>query len=199
MVQHLEHRAAGLDHHVRRQALAQQVVARDRAVGEVDVGRVVDDASVDFLRHAHVEAAIAGLHVEGRNLAPLGRNHRHATVGVAEHQHGIRLFCGQNAVDRDDHFADGLRTAGTGRIQEMIRLADAEVIEKDLVQFVIVVLAGMDQHVLAILVQLGHHPRQADDLRPRADHGGNFHFFHVKPCWQSYRVARGRRSRSPRA
>jgi hypothetical protein len=38
-----------------------------------------------------------------------------------------------------------------GRIEKMIRLADAQVVEKDLVQFVIVVLPGVHQDMLAML------------------------------------------------
>ena len=68
----------------------------------------------------------------------------------------------------------GAASGGAGRFEETIRLADAEVVEKNAVELVIVVLAGMHQRVLAMRVQRGHHPRQADDLRARSDDGGDF-------------------------
>ncbi|MDT4866619.1 hypothetical protein FQZ97_1014820 [compost metagenome] len=82
MIEHLEHRASGLDHHVRRQAFAQQVISGNGAVSQIDIGSMVDDAPIDLFWHAHVETAISGLHMESRNLAPLGRNHRHAAIGI---------------------------------------------------------------------------------------------------------------------
>ena len=135
---------------------------------------MVDDAAIDLLGHPHVEAAVAGLHVEGGDLAPLGRDHRQAAVGIAQHQHRIGLDLRQRRIGGDDHLADGLRAGGPGRIQEHIRPADAQVLEEDAVEFVVVVLAGMHQHVFAVLVQRGQHPRQADDLRAGADDGGDF-------------------------
>ena len=50
---------------------------------------VVDDPAVDLLGHALVEAAVAGLHVEDRDLAALGGDRREAAVGVAEDQQGV--------------------------------------------------------------------------------------------------------------
>ena len=46
MIEYLEHRTAGLDHPIRRQAFTQQVVARDGAVGKIDVGSMVDDSTI---------------------------------------------------------------------------------------------------------------------------------------------------------
>src|SRR5437762_4450381 len=40
---HFEHRAASLDHHFRRDALPQEVLASDIAISQVDVGGVIDD------------------------------------------------------------------------------------------------------------------------------------------------------------
>ena len=34
------------------------------------------NTAVDFFRHAHVEAAVTGFHMESRNFTALGRNHR---------------------------------------------------------------------------------------------------------------------------
>ena len=61
----------------------------------------------------------------------------------------------------------------------MVGLAHAEIVEEYLVQFVVVVLPGVHQHMIAMLVQPGHHPRQADDLRPRADDGHDFQLLHA--------------------
>ncbi|MNG35665.1 hypothetical protein D3C84_1224630 [compost metagenome] len=67
----------------------------------------------------------------------------------------------------------------------MVRFADAQVLEEDLVQFVVVVLPGMHQHVLAVLVQLGHDPRQANDFRAGAYYGDNFQLFHCSSLFKT--------------
>ena len=41
----------------------------------------------------------------------------------------------------------------------MVGLAHAQLVEEDLVELVVVVLAGVHEHVLAVLVELGHHDR----------------------------------------
>src|SRR5690554_6628931 len=143
VIQHFKHGAAGFDHTVRRQAFAQQVIPGDGAVGQVDVCRVVHNAAVDLLRHPHIKAAVAGFHVEGGNLAALGGNHRHAAVGIAQYQQGFRLNVGQHFVYRNNHVANGFGTAGTGGTQEVVRLADAQVLEEDFIQLEIIVLAGV--------------------------------------------------------
>ena len=81
------------------------------------------------------------------------------------------------------HVADLGRAAATrvlaptlvvqSRDDHRIRAADAEVPEEDPVQLVIVVLAGMDQHVARAPIELGNHPRELDQLRAGA-HDGHY-------------------------
>ena len=147
----------------------------------VDVGEVVEHLAVELLRHALVEAAVARFHVEDRNLAALGRDHRQAAVGVAQHQHGLGLHLGEYAVDCNDQVTDGVRRASAafGAVQEVIRLAHTQVVEEDLIQLVVVVLAGVHQDMVAVFVERGQHPRQANDLGPCTNHGYDFEFFHL--------------------
>lgn len=130
VLQHFKHRAAGLDHLIRRQTLSQQIISGDRAVGEVDVRRVVHDTAVDLLRHPHVEAAIASLHMKGRDLAALRRDHGQAAVGVPQDQHRVRLHLRQHLVHGNDDLADGLRSRGARSVQKVIGLAYAQIVKK---------------------------------------------------------------------
>ena len=60
----------------------------------------------------------------------------------------------------------------------------ASLCKKNAVQFIIIILARMDQLVVAIAVQQGDRARQPDDFRPRADDG--HHLQHrpssLSPC-----------------
>ena len=51
----------------------------------------------------------------------------------------------------------------------MIGFADAKIVKEDLVEFVIIVLARMHEHMVAMLVEASQHARQPDDLGPRTD------------------------------
>ncbi|MCY1437591.1 hypothetical protein D9M71_537580 [compost metagenome] len=159
MRKHLEHRATGLDHHVRRKPLAKQVIPGDGAIGQVDVGSMVDNSPVDLFRHTHVKAAIARFHVESRNLAALGRNDGHAAVSVPQHQQCLGLDLSQHAIDGNDHIANGFRAGGTSCVEEVVGFANTQILEEDLIELIIVVLAGVHQHMLTMLVQCSHDAR----------------------------------------
>ena len=83
MFEHFSDRAAGFDDQVRRNALTDQIAARYIAIGHVDVCRVIDNAANDFLGHTHIETAVAGFHMESRDLPALGRNDRRTAIGIA--------------------------------------------------------------------------------------------------------------------
>ena len=176
MMNHLVHRAARLDHAVGRDPLAQQVLAGDIAVGQVDVRKMIDHLAVAFLRNALVEAAVARLHVEDGDLAPLGGDDGQARIGVAQHQQGIGFLAFEQRVDTGQNVADRLGHAAADRFEKMIGAAQLQFVEENLVQFVVVVLPRVNQHVIGIPVQLGQHARQANDLRPRSHHRHDFEF-----------------------
>ena len=113
---------------------------------------MIDDAPVDLLRHPLVEAAIPRLHVKDGNLAALGRYHRETAVCIPEHEEGVRLFLSQHRINRRYQPTDRLRRSLGTAAQEMCGPRDTEVIKEDLVELVIVVLPGMDQHMIAVLL-----------------------------------------------
>jgi len=60
--------------------------------------------------------------------------------------------------------------------ERIIRLADSELLEEDLGQLAVVVLARMDEHVLEVVgapCKLGRDRRNLHHVRPRSDHGQN--------------------------
>ncbi len=173
--QDLLHRRAGLDDRLGADALGEQVAAGMLGVDEVDVAHVVDDAPVHFLWHALVERAVAGFHVEDGNLASLGGDRREAAVGVAEDQHHVGLVRRQGLVAAGDDVGDRLRSALGSGFEETVGLPQAEAVEEDLVQLVVVVLAGVHQHVLEGAVELGNDAGELDDLGPRAHDRHDLH------------------------
>ena len=74
-------------------------------------------------------------------------------------------------VRGDNNSPNRLRGPATCRFKEYIGCAPAQVVEKYLVEFVIVILAGVDENMIACAVERRDHTRQANDLGPGADHG----------------------------
>ncbi len=60
-------------------------------VGHVHVADDVHDAAVGLFGQAFVLTAVAGFHVENRDMQTLSANSRKAAVGVAENQQGVGL------------------------------------------------------------------------------------------------------------
>jgi hypothetical protein len=56
----------------------------------------------------------------------------------------------------------------------MIRLADFQILKKDLVQFIVVILSRVDEHMACVPVQLGNHTAHLDEFGPRAHDGHDF-------------------------
>jgi hypothetical protein len=135
---------------------------------------MIDDASIDLLGHALIEAAIPSLHMEDGDFSSLRRDDGKATVGVAEDQQCIGPNGLEHSIHRNDNVANRLSSARAGTVQECIWLPDIEVAKKNLVELVIVILPGVNQHVVAVFIQARDDARQANNLRPRADNRGHF-------------------------
>ena len=78
---------------------AEQVLLAALGVRHQHRAAVIDDASVDFLRYAIVEATVARFHVVDGNAHSRGDDGRQPTVGVAEDQHAIRAVLCQHGAD----------------------------------------------------------------------------------------------------
>ena len=78
------------------------------AIGQVDIGSVIDNPTVDLFRNTYVEAAIPGFHVKYRNLPPLRRDDGQAAVGVSQHEECTRQTGRQHRMRGYAHLADGL-------------------------------------------------------------------------------------------
>ncbi len=139
---------------------------------EERVAEQVGDAPVDLLGHRRVEGAQAGLHVRHRD-EQLGADERRRQRGV------------DVAVDDD-----AVRRSGPGRLclerhssaavwaawlpeptpEVQVRLGQAELLEEDVGQAAVVVLAGVDEALLdARRPERGDDGRGLDEVRPRAD------------------------------
>ena len=170
-MQHLGHGAAGHKGALLGGALGIQVAAGMLGIAHVHVGNVVHDAAVGLLRQALVKAAVAGLHVEDGDVQPLGPDGAQAAVGVAQDQQRVGLLLRHQRVGFGNDVADGLAQVLAHCVQVKVRRAQAQVLKKDLVQGIVIVLPRVDQDLVKIFIALFDDGRQPDDLRPGADDG----------------------------
>src|SRR5579872_2450538 len=135
---------------------------------------MVEETPVDLFGNALVEAAVSCFHVENRNVPPLGRDRCKTAIGIAKNEKGVRLLPCKNVVRGEDHLRYGLRGSFARRSEIILRLTKLQLVEKNLAEFKIMVLASVNQHMVGSLIQLGHDPGQANDLGPRAHNRHDF-------------------------
>ena len=112
MIQHLKHGTASLNDLIRRQPLAQQIVTRNRAVGQINVSRVIHNASVRFFGHSLIKTPIASFHMEYWDFAALSWNHGQTAICIAQHQHGFGLHLCKHTIHRSDQIPNGVCSTG---------------------------------------------------------------------------------------
>ena len=181
-VQHLGHGAASYEGALLRQSTLHQIPTCMLRIAEIDVADDVYDAAVRLLRQALILAAVSRLHMENRNVQPLGANHRKAGVGVAQDQHCVRLQLYHQLVGFLNDIPNGGPEVVAYGIQIIVRCPEAKVIKKHLIESVVVVLTGVDQNLLKVPVAALYRCGQPDDLRPRAD---DRHQLQLSHCYTS--------------
>ena len=170
-MQDLVHRASRLDDPVGGQALAKEVLSCDITVRHIDIACVIDYPPVNFLRDPLVKTPVPGLHMKDRYLSPFGGNNRQAAVGITKDEQGVRPFCLHDLIRKSDNISDRPGDRSPHGIQEMVRLPYAQLLKKDLIQFIVKVLTGVDQDMRKAPIQLAYHAAEFDYLGPRPDNG----------------------------
>jgi len=118
---------------------------------------MVNDATVDFLRHALVKTTVTSLHVEDRNFRRLaGSTAMQLFVSPAPTRH--RVAPGPEAIHSNDNRP--MVFSSTTRLphSENGPVANLQVVKEDLVELVVVVLPRYHQHMIRVLIQLCQHP-----------------------------------------
>ena len=166
LVQHLRHGGAGDIGPLLGKAGVRQIPAGMLGVGHVHIGDDVHDPAVGLLRQALVLAAVARLHVEDGNVQPLGPDDGQAAVGIPQHQHRIGLGGHHEFVGLGNDIAHGFSQVRAYGVEVDLRVVQAQVVEEDTVQIVVVVLPGVGQDHVKIPAGLVDDRRQTDDFGP---------------------------------
>jgi len=142
-------------------------------VDEEEVRDGVCDDAVELLRHRPVEAAQPSLDVAHRDLE-LRRDERRCQrrVDVAGHEHCVRLLSDEDRFEPLHHARGLLRVRAGADVEKVVRLRHRQVVEEDVRHRGVVVLAGVDQHLVdPATPERGDHWSRLHQVRSRADDG----------------------------
>ena len=181
LMKHLCHRGAGDVCPLTGKSAFGKVSSRMLGVGEIDIRDDVHDAAVRLLRQTFVFAAVAGLHVENRNVESFCSDDAQTAVGVAKNQYGIRFGGCEKLVAAVDDVAAGRAEVISDCIHVDLRLGEFQIAEEDAVEVVVVVLSGMGQNYIKIFAAFGNDCRKPDDLRTGTDDDTKFYFSVILP------------------
>ena len=176
VVENLSHRGACDECAFFRQTAVGEVAAGMFAVGHVHVTYDVHDAAVGLLRKALVLAAVAGFHVEYRDVEAFRSYDAEAAVRVAEDKDCIRTGLDHQLIGAVDDVPAGRAEVIANRVHVHLRFCEFEVAEEDAVEVVVVVLASMREYRVEVLAAFGDDCRETDDFRARADYDEEFQF-----------------------
>ena len=184
LMQDFGHGAAGHVSTFLGKSAVSQVAASMLGIGHVHVADDIDDATVGLFGQAFVLAAVAGFHVENRDMQTLSANSRKAAVRVTENQQGIGLAGDHELVAAIDNVPDGSAKIVTHGIHIDFRILEVQVLEEHAVQVVVIILASVRQDAIEILAALVDDGGQADDFGARTHDNQEFQLavvgkFHV--------------------
>jgi hypothetical protein len=169
----VDHRVADVVDELVGTPLGDEVVARLGRVDEEQGGELVGDEAVELLGHRPVEAPQARLDVGDRDLQ-LGRRHggRQRRVHVPGHEDHVGRPVDEDRLEALHHARGLLPVRARPDVEHEVRLADLELLEEDLRHRVVVVLAGVHQHLLELVgtpAELGHDRDGLHEVGARPD------------------------------
>ena len=131
-----------------RAAFVAEVVARLGRVDEQEIRHLVRDDPVDLLGHRAVERAEARLDVpHGDRELGGGERCRHRRVDVSRDEHDVGTLGFEDRLEALHHPSGLHRVRSRSDAENVIGLADAELLEEDPRHRVVVVLSRVDQRV----------------------------------------------------
>src|SRR5690606_29124683 len=139
---------------------------------------MVDEDTVDLFWHATVERAQTCFDVRDGDVELGGRQATcQGRVGVTVDERPVGSFLQQDAFDAREHPAGhgSVRTARDAQVP--LRWSDPELVEEDGAHVAVVVLAGVDEHLVDVRHEreLARDRRCLDELRSRADDRDDLH------------------------
>ena len=176
LVQYLCHRRTCDIRAFARQTAFRKITPCMFAVCHIHVRDDIHYSPVCLLRKTLVLAPVAGLHMEDRDMQPLCPDDAQTTVGIPENEHSVRSCSRKKLVAAIDYIAACGTEVITHGIHIYFRGIELQILEKDPVEVVVVVLPGVGEDYIEIPAAFIDDGGKADDFRPRAHDDDQFYF-----------------------
>ena len=183
LVQNLGHRRARDVCTLLRKSAVGKISACVLAVGHIHVGNYIHDSAVGLLRQAFVLAAVAGLHVEDRDMQTLCSDYAEAAVSITQNKNSVRLDCDHQLVTFRDDIAHCLAKISTHCVHIHLRVCKFEVFEENSIEVVIVVLACVGEDHVEILAAFVDYRCKTYDFRTGAYNDEEFELAVLLPMY----------------
>jgi hypothetical protein len=153
-----------------RDPLVRQVPDGGLGRREEEARHTVDQDAVQLLRHRAVKGAEPGLHMGDRD-AELRRSERAGESGVRVpvDEHEVGLLRDDRGLDPGQHARRLLRVAPGARLQAMLGRLEAELVEENLRELAVVVLARVQEDLVRPVSQRKREGSGLYELRTVAD------------------------------
>jgi hypothetical protein len=166
------HHHVAHDHDLARDVLVAQVAGRRGRRAQQQVGGVVGEHAVELLGHRAVERAHPRLHMGDRD-PHLRRGQRagQRRVRVAVDEHHVGALGRQQRRQRGQHAARLLGVGAAAQLEQVLGPRQLQLVEEDLRQLRVVVLARVDEHLLGGVTEPGRDRGGLHELRSVANDG----------------------------
>ena len=138
-------------------------------IAYIDVADDVNDATVSLLRQTLVLAAVAGFHVEDRNVQTLCADDTQTAVGITKHRHGVGLNFHHQFIGFGDDISHRLTQILADNVHIYLRIVQFQIVEEYAIEVVVIILVGMRHNGIKILAALFDDRCQTDNFRAGAD------------------------------
>ena len=164
----LRHRRARDVRALLREPAIGKITPRVLRVSQIHVRDDIHDAAVCLLGQTLVLATVARLHVEDRDMQPLGPDDGKTRVRVAQDHNGIRLNLNHQVVTRRNDVPHRVAEGLPHGVEVHLRVVEFQVVEEHTVEIVIVILPRVGENAIEVLAALLDDLGEADDLGARA-------------------------------
>ena len=130
-----------------------KVLAAAVRVRQQHAARVVDHAAIHFLGHSIVIASVSCLHVKHWNPETPGDDRRQAAVRIAKNQQPIRPVLDEERLGFRQDLPKLLAECLAPDTHEMVRFANPELPKEQTVEAIVVVLTGVNEHVVGVRIE----------------------------------------------